>query len=192
MSDNSAPELLSFIVADDVRMEIGGKLTIVGMYLNADLDYIPKDEQKQLYVVAAVRGISAGDHKFHVEIQDIIGKRRVVTDSSACTAQSEKAVVLLVIKIQDFYFPNSGAYRFKLFVDENLVVSYPIRVTFDDGRAEEGGGEDASTPNLLDDAAKADHKPSRPKRVRKSSADQSEKSTKTKAKAGASEDQSGH
>lgn len=131
---------IDFLLADEIRPEIGGKQTILGYYADANLliEPIPQSEETlksklpegidRLAFLITVSDVPGGQHKYKGQIIDPsgnphgpempLGELDVEKDRSRSFA----------IEAKPFLLKGKGTYHFNFYVDEELH-SFPFRIT---------------------------------------------------------------
>ena len=131
------PESFAYFVVDDIREEVGQKITLVGIYAggNVVLSEKPKEGTTLaipgLAIFATFRG---GDGQFKLRV-NILGPsgNELHTNTQEVTFSKEKAYTLNVMAfVRPFVVNEFGTYKIHVFLNERMYEgTFEIQTTAD-------------------------------------------------------------
>lgn len=137
------PKQLRFLLADSIREELGGKLTVIGLYTGGEVilqGAMPEDVPDGFEGIA-LPGLSIlavfedGEGEFQVQFQVYDPSKRPLGKSAPTTVvKAKNATQNLIFPIMPFPVPRLGRYRFELRLD-NRKYEYSFTVRHVDPNA---------------------------------------------------------
>jgi hypothetical protein len=131
---------VDFLIAEEIRPEVGNKLTVLGLFpgniiviLKRELpkDTLPKGVSAgldRLSILATISGASDGLHKFKGRIVEPTGD---LYQPEAVFGEANTKLGFahtVIIELKPFVIKQMGVYRFEFFVDdEKFVYEFEIR-----------------------------------------------------------------
>jgi len=128
-----APRCLSLVVADEVRHERNGKLLVVGAY--TDVTLTRAAEPAPLTIWATITGVPAGDHDIEIAVYDLGGKKKMRPGKDIFQSPGEGTVGHVFILLEEFKFPTSGTYIFRILLDDQRIGEQVVRLEFPSSEA---------------------------------------------------------
>ena len=128
------PEIVNFIICEDVRREVDGKASLMGFYGAApDIRILFKTEAAPYGMERLAfyfRSAPGGEGKYNVVLQILDEKKDIVISSpeAACPIKNPRYNTVLVFKLRDIKFPRLGAYSINLIMDRGIHYSTTINI----------------------------------------------------------------
>ncbi len=122
---NIKPDLQFSVLCDDVRREENGKFILIGLFEAINTRTFPATHASLFVVNRWCKGEGTFTQKIRI----------VNTKDESIVFQTEEQVFeladidrhhTLISRFNNLIFPNPGKYRVAVFLDKDLVLSYPI------------------------------------------------------------------
>ncbi len=139
------PKQLRFLLADSVREELGGKLTVIGLYTGGEviLQGVMPVDVPEGYGGMALPGLTIlavfedGEGEFQLQFQVYDPSNRPLGKSAPTpVVKAKNATQNLIFPLAPFPVPRLGRYRFELRLDSRKYeYSFTVRHTDPNARA---------------------------------------------------------
>ncbi len=126
MKTYPSDDRLTLIVADDLRQELGQKISVIGMYANNRLE-VPKESNPPFHIpsIALLMWFLDGNGKFtiNIDITSPSGKSipQKPLDNRELEMQ-ESGALTLMLKLAPFVVSEFGAYQCRVLIDDREYV----------------------------------------------------------------------
>ena len=124
--DKFSPDLQSALLCDDVRIEMGNKISLMGVFQNIMVEKLPISLIK-FAVVNHWRG--AGNHQSEVRILSPNKSNLVVTSQPTNIELAPGGFTDNVSFFVNVVFPSAGTYWVQTLADARLLEEFPLIVT---------------------------------------------------------------
>ncbi len=119
------PDLQFSVLCDDVRREENGKFILIGLFEAINAKKFPATHQMLFVVNRWCKGEGTFTQK--IRIVNTIDKSNVFqTDDQAFELPDIDRHHTLISRFNNLLFPNPGKYWIEVFLDNELVLNYPI------------------------------------------------------------------
>lgn len=126
-SSTTKPSIIALIVCDNIYVEPGGKLALVGLFNNISAREFPASHSR-LAVFVSVTDLRPNS-KGRLEIVHSETDQNVVHAEGAFGKEVSPLTVFdMNFLLKDLVFPDPGAYFIRFWVNEHLLVQRPFNV----------------------------------------------------------------
>jgi hypothetical protein len=131
MKTYPSDEKFVFLLADDFRQEVGGKLTILGLYPGSGINVEQNLTSVTLQSLSNILIFQDGHGIFSVKIQMIDPDDNILLESDYGQISKDKDVnMVIVARVAPFKVPRMGRFKSVLFLDGRRYERlFPITAT---------------------------------------------------------------
>ena len=126
MIENNNLQLVYTLLCDDVRLEMGNKVSLMGVFQNIMVDNLPVSLIK-FAVLNHWRG--EGNHQTEVRIMNPDKTQLVVTSQATSLELAPGGFTDNVSFFVNVVFPSAGTYWVQTFANERMLEELPLIVT---------------------------------------------------------------
>src|SRR3954471_15291955 len=119
-------QLMYTLLCDDVRIEMGNKISLMGIFQNIMVEKLPVSLIK-FAVINHWKG--AGDHETEIRILSPDKTNLVVTSQPTTIQLAEGGFTDNVSFFMNVVFPNAGTYWIQTIANTAIVEEFPLIVT---------------------------------------------------------------
>lgn len=128
MSNPTRPQLLSFLICDNVHVDPATrKYTLLGLFTGIQVMQFPATHGR-MFIFISLSELSAGDHVQHLSLA-LPGQDPIYESEQTFQSAGPMQRIQLIHQLQRIEFPHAGDYDFMLEVDDEpiLVHAFPVR-----------------------------------------------------------------
>jgi hypothetical protein len=126
MMENESLKLVYTLLCDDVRVEMGNKISLMGIFQNIMVEQLPVSLIK-FAVINHWQGV--GQHQTEVRILSPDKSNLVVTSQPTAIELAAGGFTDNVSFFVNVVFPTAGTYWVQTIADANLLEEFPLIVT---------------------------------------------------------------
>ncbi len=122
------PTTARIIIAEDVRQEVGGKQTVVGIYAGDDIRFqrprdLPEDARPSLSRFTVYAIFTGGEGEFVAKVEVVAPSGKITSSAGPFQAKKIKDTNMIVnCTWAPMQFPENGKYKARILIDDKDYV----------------------------------------------------------------------
>ena len=123
------PKVGTFLFAEDIRDEGGGRYTTVGLYAGDVIFNTSEDARlPKSAILLCLHDVEPGDHEFTIRIRNVLTKKHLTIGSDTATVSDENSNLMLLARIDHMFFEEPGDHRLSVHWDGEMVAEHEFGV----------------------------------------------------------------